>query len=199
MTHFCSMMLILRCILCLATILVLCAPVIQAQDELDGTSGPSSSFTTLSIMRTWTPQERDFPNGGFNLMSSFATDDDRRWWFGMGFRAMGVWERDVLAITLGPTWWFAGDQRLGRTWHGLDTWDHGIRCLLRPNAHLRSCLGSWHCGHMASCTLGESSWYDYWFALLQRGRPHAIWRAGWTYVWWPLNSFDELIYSHGAL
>ena len=107
------MMLILRCILCLATILVLCAPVIQAQDELDGTSGPSSSFTTLSIMRTWTPQERDFPNGGFNVKSSFATDDDRRWWFGMGFRAMGVWERDVLAITLGPTWWFAGDQRLG--------------------------------------------------------------------------------------
>jgi hypothetical protein len=113
MTHFCRMMLILRCILCLATVVVLFAPAIQAQDELDGTGGPSSSFTTLSIMRTWTPQERDFPNGGFNLMSSFATDDDRRWWFGMGFRAMGVWERDVLAITLGPTWWFAGDQRLG--------------------------------------------------------------------------------------
>jgi len=46
-------------------------------------------------------------------MSSFATDDDRRWWFGLGFRAMGVWERDVLALTLGPTWWFAGDQKLG--------------------------------------------------------------------------------------
>ncbi len=113
MTHFCSMMLILRPFLCLVTAVALCGPALQAQDELDGTGGPSSSFTTISIMRTWTPQERDFPNGGFNLMSSFATDDDRRWWVGVGFRAMGVWERDVLAITLGPTWWFAGDQRLG--------------------------------------------------------------------------------------
>ena len=93
MTHFCSMMLILRPFLCLVTAVALCGPALQAQDELDGTGGPSSSFTTLSIMRTWTPQERDFPNGGFNLMSSFATDDDRRWWVAVGFRATCVWER----------------------------------------------------------------------------------------------------------
>ncbi|MEN9796164.1 MAG: hypothetical protein RLZZ150_1141 [Bacteroidota bacterium] len=113
MTHFCSMMLILRSILLLATAAAFASQAAIAQDELDGTGGQTTSFTTISIMRTWTPQERDFPNGGFNLMSSFATDDDRRWWFGLGFRAMGVWERDVLALTLGPTWWFAGDQKLG--------------------------------------------------------------------------------------
>lgn len=107
------MMLILRCIsiLCVATLLGN-APS-RAQDELNGVDGQIGSFTTISIMRTWTPQERDFPNGGFNLMTSFTADDERRWWVGVGFRAMGVWQRDVLALTLGPTWWFAGDQKLG--------------------------------------------------------------------------------------
>lgn len=97
----------------IAVAALLLSSVAVAQDELDGRDGPATSFTTISIMRTWTPQERDFPNGGFNLMSSFATDDERRLWFGLGFRATGVWKRDVLALTLGPTWWFAGDQRLG--------------------------------------------------------------------------------------
>ncbi len=84
-----------------------------AQEELGDVDGPSATWTLISVHRTWSPQERDFPNGGFGLQSFFATSRSRTTWFGLSFRGTGVEQRDVLSLMVGPGMFLLGDARLG--------------------------------------------------------------------------------------
>lgn len=86
---------------------------IHAQEELGDIDGPSASWTLISVHRTWSPQENQFPNGGFGLQSFFATSRSRTMWFGLSFRGTGVERRDVLSLMAGPGVFLAGDARLG--------------------------------------------------------------------------------------
>ncbi len=86
---------------------------VKAQEEIGGDSGPAGSWTMISIHRTWTPQQRDYPNGGFGFQSFFDIDKPRRWWLGFALRGNGVERRDVLGLMLGPGVFFAGDSKLG--------------------------------------------------------------------------------------
>lgn len=84
-----------------------------AQEEMGDDSQPSGSWTMLSVHRTWSPQERDFPNGGFGIQSFVDLDKPRRWWLGFALRGTGVSKRDVLSLMIGPGVYLAGDSRLG--------------------------------------------------------------------------------------
>mgnify|MGYP001627148618 CR=1 FL=1 len=101
-------------ILVFALILCILAPVhLFAQEELGDISGPSSSWTLISVYRTWTPQSNNFPNGGFGFQSFFNLNSNRRWWFGLAFCGTGVERRDVLSLQFGPGVYIVGDSRLG--------------------------------------------------------------------------------------
>jgi len=67
----------------------------------------------LSVQRTWAPQSRDVPNGGFAIQSFFDVDRPRRLWMGLAIRGVGVDDRQMLSLMLGPGYYLAGDAHLG--------------------------------------------------------------------------------------
>lgn len=84
-----------------------------AQEEISDDSGPASSWTMLSVHRTWSPQKRDVQNSGFGIQSFFDVDRSRRTWFGFAFRGTGVNDRQMISIMAGPAYYLLGDSRLG--------------------------------------------------------------------------------------
>ncbi len=99
-------------ILLLLLPLLLALPA-RAQEELGDMSGPSRSWSMISIHRVWVPQANDRPNGGFGINGFFGIDADRRTWVGFSVLGTGVVERDALLINAGLGWWFLGDASLG--------------------------------------------------------------------------------------
>lgn len=92
--------------------MVLCVPA-SAQEELGKVSEQSSSWSMIGFDRTWVPQERGFPNGGFGFTTFQSLNDPRTIWLGGGLRGTGVHRRDALALTMGPGVQLLGTSRLG--------------------------------------------------------------------------------------
>ena len=84
------------------------------QTELGGTSdSPSSTWSLLSVQRTWVPQRDGFPNWGFGAQGFTSIDRDRTYYVGFGIIGSGVAERDVVSIVFGPGAFLLGDRTLG--------------------------------------------------------------------------------------
>jgi hypothetical protein len=93
--------------------LVFGASVLHAQEEIGSTDSPSSSWSLISLQRTWLPQANDFPNWGVAAQGFTSIDAQRRWFMGLGLIASGVERRDCISLMAGPAWFFAGDRTLG--------------------------------------------------------------------------------------
>jgi hypothetical protein len=96
---------------------LLLATSLSAQEEMSGGSdtGPSKTWGMISVLRTWTPQENNFPNWGLNFQGfrGLGESEESRWWLGIGFMAAGVERRDVIALTFGPGVFILGRPSLG--------------------------------------------------------------------------------------
>ncbi len=93
--------------------MLFCFSQAGAQEELGRVSEQSSGWTMIGFDRTWVPQERGFPNGGFGFTTFTSLNQPRSVWLGLGFRATGVHKRDALALTFGPGFQLLGTSRLG--------------------------------------------------------------------------------------
>lgn len=96
---------------------LLLTSTVYAQEEMSGgaDTGPSKTWGMISVQRTWTPQENNFPNWGLSFQGfrGIGESEESRWWLGIGFMAAGVERRDVIALTFGPGVFIVGRPSLG--------------------------------------------------------------------------------------
>lgn len=86
----------------------------HSQTELGSSrSTSSSSWSLLSLQRTWLPQQNDFPNWGFGVQAFSSISNTNRHYLGFGILGAGVAERNVVAIVFGPGTFVLGDGSLG--------------------------------------------------------------------------------------
>lgn len=93
---------------------VFAAPtLLPAQTELGGGGGNTKVWTMVGITRTWSPQHNNAPNGGFALQAFSSLQGNQRLFLGMGLRATGVQNRDLVALMMGPGYYLLGNSQLG--------------------------------------------------------------------------------------
>lgn len=106
----------MHCIPLFLAALLLTTPLV-AQEEMSSSTdtGPSKTWGMISVQRTWTPQENNFPNWGlcFQGFRGLGDSEDSRWWLGVGFMAGGVVRRDVISLNVGPGFFILGRPSLG--------------------------------------------------------------------------------------
>jgi len=85
-----------------------------AQTEIGSSDDtPSSTWSLLSLQRTWIPQRNGFPNWGFGAQGFTSIDKDRRYYIGFGILGSGIERRDAVALVFGPGVFILGDRNLG--------------------------------------------------------------------------------------
>jgi hypothetical protein len=108
------MFVVMRTAIIVTVLLAIICTAAHGQTELGGSNDtPSSTWSLVSVQRTWLPQRNGFPNWGFGAQGFTSIDRDRTFYMGFGIIGSGVGERDVVALVFGPGAFLLGDRTLG--------------------------------------------------------------------------------------